>query len=71
MGQLLYNLSTGTPTCQQTCVVPALQDYFHQGNRNGGQNYCTVLMYLSDVEEGGETVSWLAGRLSLCCERIM
>eukprot|EP00850_Spirogloea_muscicola_P010844 SM000065S20193 [mRNA] locus=s65:212497:213824:- [translate_table: standard] len=33
-------------------------DYFHDNvnTRNGGQRIATVLMYLTDVEEGGETV---------------
>jgi len=33
-------------------------DYFHDAfnTRNGGQRIATVLMYLSNVEEGGETV---------------
>jgi prolyl 4-hydroxylase len=41
-------------------------DYFHHKNgiSNGGNRYATVLSYLSDVEEGGETVSSLAVQ---CC----
>jgi hypothetical protein len=39
---------------------PALPpDYFFDkvnGESNGGNRYATVLMYLNDVEEGGETV---------------
>lgn len=39
-------------------VGPArLQDVFNRGPSNGGAHYATVLMYLADVEEGGETVS--------------
>ena len=33
-------------------------DYFHdtENVKNGGQRVATMLMYLTDVEEGGETV---------------
>lgn len=32
--------------------------FFHkEGTANGGNRYATVLTYLNDVEEGGETVS--------------
>ena len=33
-------------------------DYFHDtvNVQNGGQRVATMLMYLTDVEEGGETV---------------
>lgn len=36
----------------------AHNDYFHDAinTKNGGQRIATVLMYLTDVEEGGETV---------------
>jgi len=39
-------------------AVGCVQDYFfHQdGISNGGNRYATVLTYLSDAEEGGETV---------------
>lgn len=35
-----------------------MQDYFFhkEGVNNGGNRYATVLTYLNDVEEGGETV---------------
>ena len=36
---------------------PHFDYFFHkEGTANGGNRYVTVLMYLSDVEEGGETV---------------
>lgn len=44
------------------CVVCAcVQDYFFhkEGVNNGGNRYATVLTYLNDVEEGGETVSYM------------
>lgn len=39
-------------------MLCTVQDYFHHrdGISNGGNRYSTVLTYLSDVEEGGETV---------------
>jgi prolyl 4-hydroxylase len=44
-----------------------LQDYFFhkEGVNNGGNRYATVLTYLNDVEEGGETVSDLRSAASL------
>lgn len=44
----------------------ALQDFRYKGTYNGGQNYATVLMYLSDVEEGGETVRNVIAGVSAC-----
>jgi hypothetical protein len=43
------------------------QDYFFhkEGVNNGGNRYATVLTYLNDVEEGGETVSILHHELHL------
>ncbi|GAB4820202.1 hypothetical protein N2152v2_007248 [Parachlorella kessleri] len=36
---------------------PHFDYFFHkEGTANGGNRYATVLMYLSDVEEGGETI---------------
>ena len=43
---------------QQNQHYGAHWDYFqhHDGFSNGGNRYATVLTYLSDAEEGGETV---------------
>jgi hypothetical protein len=42
-------------------AAAAARDYFFhkEGTANGGNRMATVLSYLSDVEEGGETVSAL------------
>lgn len=37
-----------------------LQDLEEAGSANGGQHYATVVMYLTDVQEGGETVGHTA-----------
>jgi hypothetical protein len=53
--------------CWEWCCVHCCfaQDYFFhkEGTQNGGNRYATVLTYLNDVEEGGETVGG-------CCWRI-
>lgn len=49
------------------CVLcGCVQDYFFhkEGVNNGGNRYATVLTYLNDVEEGGETVSDIVGTSS-------
>lgn len=47
------------PLCTPPPRRPTPTDYFFDkvnGESNGGNRYATVLMYLNDVEEGGETV---------------
>ena len=45
------------PVCHVVCLAQHWDYFFHEGGTaNGGNRYATVLMYLYDVEEGGETV---------------
>ena len=50
----LAALSTACPTASQP--LPFLPQ---QNVKNGGNRWATVLMYLTDVEEGGETGGWV------------
>lgn len=59
----------------QTCLlchICNVQDYFFhkEGTHNGGNRYATVLTYLNDVEEGGETVSSAPQADVLCSVRM-
>ena len=49
---------TRAPLCHSAGTRAAHWDYFFhkEGTTNGGNRYATVLMYLVDTEEGGETV---------------
>lgn len=51
------------PLCSPLCSVCA--DYFFDSGNvaNGGNRWATVLMYLSDADEGGETGAAAVGRM--------
>ena len=56
------------PVCHVVCLAQHWDYFFHEGGTaNGGNRYATVLMYLYDVEEGGETVRGEGGGETSCC----
>ena len=44
------------PSHGNPLIFPSIYSFHKEGIANGGNRYATVLTYLADTEEGGETV---------------